>query len=442
MNQLTRQEITPTYYEILEISDENVSIEQIKRQYQKLLLIVDKLGSIMKKIEENIKNNDDNERKIELIIKAWQILKDPELRKVYDEELKAIRLNQDEIYNSEVDLDDMEYNEETKSYSIPCRCSGYHIITEHDLEQDIIKNKMESSEEINNKIEDNSKVTISENNKDLSNGLLNEAIDKKQEEEPQQNLSKNALKRLRRQQKWEETREARKTAWKEKDRKKKEEKRKAIKLGLSKSPPKKPKVESIPSDMKVVIDLSFDELMNDVEISSLTSQLSRCYSANRSATRPVNLYFTSCGGRVQERFNTKLQNYVNWKNVIFESRSYLDCFNKDELIYLTADSNECIQELDEQKIYIIGGLVDKNRHKSICYNKSQKDNIASAQLPIGNYVQLSTRKVLAVNHVFEILIRWLEYKDWEKAFLEVIPQRKFNVGRDEKTDVNAISETT
>ena len=31
---------TQTYYEILEISDENAPIEQIKQQYQKLLLLV------------------------------------------------------------------------------------------------------------------------------------------------------------------------------------------------------------------------------------------------------------------------------------------------------------------------------------------------------------------------------------------------------------------
>lgn len=27
--------------------------------------------------------------------------------------------------------------------------------------------------------------------------------------------------------------------------------------------------------------------------------------------------------------------------------------------------------------------------------------------------------------VYEIMLKWIEYRDWRKAFLEVIPQRKF-----------------
>jgi len=37
---------------------------------------------------------------------------------------------------------------------------------------------------------------------------------------------------------------------------------------------------------------------------------------------------------------------------------------------------------------------------------------------------MSVRHVLTVNQVLEIMLRWLEVQDWEKAFMEVIPRRK------------------
>jgi tRNA (guanine9-N1)-methyltransferase len=37
---------------------------------------------------------------------------------------------------------------------------------------------------------------------------------------------------------------------------------------------------------------------------------------------------------------------------------------------------------------------------------------------------MATRHVLTVNQVLEIMLRWLEVRDWEKAFLSVIPKRK------------------
>jgi DnaJ-class molecular chaperone len=40
-------------------------------------------------IDKNIKSDDNKDRKIEHIIEAWKIIKDPESRKIYDNELKG-----------------------------------------------------------------------------------------------------------------------------------------------------------------------------------------------------------------------------------------------------------------------------------------------------------------------------------------------------------------
>jgi tRNA (guanine9-N1)-methyltransferase len=80
--------------------------------------------------------------------------------------------------------------------------------------------------------------------------------------------------------------------------------------------------------------------------------------------------------------------------------------------------------LSPYSTYIVGGLVDKNRHKGICYKIAKERGIKTAKLPIGEYLEMQSRKVLATNHVVEIMVRWLECGDWGEAFMKVIPKRK------------------
>jgi tRNA (guanine9-N1)-methyltransferase len=83
-----------------------------------------------------------------------------------------------------------------------------------------------------------------------------------------------------------------------------------------------------------------------------------------------------------------------------------------------------LTELKPYSTYIIGALVDKNRHKAVCYKQAVAKGIKTAKLPIGEYIEMSHRSVLATNHVVEIMLRWLECRDWGEAFMKVIPQRK------------------
>jgi tRNA (guanine9-N1)-methyltransferase len=43
---------------------------------------------------------------------------------------------------------------------------------------------------------------------------------------------------------------------------------------------------------------------------------------------------------------------------------------------------------------------------------------------------------LTVNQVLEIMLRWLESRNWEKALLDVIPKRKFLELQDQKGEAN------
>ncbi|KAG2155096.1 guanine-1-methyltransferase-domain-containing protein [Suillus bovinus] len=194
---------------------------------------------------------------------------------------------------------------------------------------------------------------------------------------------------------------------------------------------------------QVVIDLGFDDMMTDKEVISLTSQLAYAYSANRRSSTPfTSLLFTSLNGRTKARLDAiNDAGYKRWTNTkwseegfdrIWTSKS--DSCDGDEdldahrasVVYLTADSEEELTELKEGEIYVIGGICDHNRYKNLCLDKAKTSFIRHARLPIGRYIaSLTTRKVLTVNQVFEILLKWVETRDWEQAFWSVIPKRKF-----------------
>ncbi|KAI0758110.1 guanine-1-methyltransferase-domain-containing protein, partial [Fomes fomentarius] len=220
-----------------------------------------------------------------------------------------------------------------------------------------------------------------------------------------------------------------------------------------------------PFAARVVVDLGFDDKMTENEVKSLTSQLAYTYSANRKASHPFSsLLFTSLNDRTKARMDAQNNAaYKRWVSAEWWEEGYEKLWegkedeSKEEavvesergdsgeeklrqprrrqpsraaqetVVYLTADSEEELTGLKEGETYIIGGIVDHNRYKNLCLNKSKEHNIRSARLPIGTYLaEMRTRKVLTVNQTFEILLKWIETRDWEEALYGVMPKRKFN----------------
>jgi len=182
-------------------------------------------------------------------------------------------------------------------------------------------------------------------------------------------------------------------------------------------------------------------MMTDKEMKSLTKQMCHTHGSNKRAEKCLKVYMTALPEEKTYYF-ARLDGFQNW-DVILDPRSYLDVFPKEQLVYLTSESENEITELDLSKVYIIGGIVDHNRLKGITFNKAMGQGIATARLPIDQLCNMKERKVLAVNHVFDILLKVIETDgNWEAAMEAVIPSRKFttytkkerNEQVDEETD--------
>ncbi|KAJ7437076.1 guanine-1-methyltransferase-domain-containing protein [Mycena galericulata] len=247
--------------------------------------------------------------------------------------------------------------------------------------------------------------------------------------------SKSSLKKAARREKFAaqklERRAKEKLAKKEKKRVK-AEKRAAGELDEEGEPPAKKRRVGPPFGGRVVVDLGFDEKMTEKEVQSLCSQLAYTYSANRNAGQHFSLIFTSLNGQTLARLESMSDaGYKRWINAEWWTEGYErlwadDPAVKPTVVYLTADSEDELTELKPDETYVIGGICDHNRLKNECLNKAVASGIRTARLPIGTYLsELRTRKVLTVNQAFEILVHWVETRDWEAAFHAVIPKRKF-----------------
>ncbi|KAK7062168.1 guanine-N(1)--methyltransferase [Favolaschia claudopus] len=276
-------------------------------------------------------------------------------------------------------------------------------------------------------------------------------------DQPAAQPSKSSLKKAARREKlaaFKLERRAREKLAKKEKKRIKAEKRAAGELDSEDEPKaKKRRIAGPPFGGRVVVDLGFDKIMTEKEVQSLCSQLGYTYSANRHSGHPFALFFTSLDGKTLARLESLGDaSYKRWTNTQWWSEGYerlweTDPAVKQSIVYLTADSDEELTELKPDETYVIGGICDHNRYKNECLNKAQATGIRTARLPIGTYLaDLRSRKVLTVNQAFEILVHWVETRDWESAFHAVIPKRKFdeNKGNDKVKSVKpekAASET-
>jgi len=98
-----------------------------------------------------------------------------------------------------------------------------------------------------------------------------------------------------------------------------------------------------------------------------------------------------------------------------QTPSEQDSIAQTEIVYLTAESENSLTQLDPGALYVIGGLVDHNRLKSHVHNtvtQCYSNRIKTARLPIQECLinEDGRRTVITVNQVYQILNQYWQIK--------------------------------
>ena len=196
------------------------------------------------------------------------------------------------------------------------------------------------------------------------------------------------------------------------------------------------------SSFRICLDLAFENVMTKKEIKSLVSQIKYCYSYNKNSKNPSFWAATSLSGDTMALLE-KETGFTEWSRRAFDGTSlsleeyYYNSstrrnenddvnFIKNNVVYLTSDSDHTVTTLEHDKVYVIGGIVDRNRLKRAAINRAETLGVQTAKLPLDEHLKkMPTTRVLTCNHVFHILLKWKEHDgDWGKALQEVLPTRK------------------
>lgn len=174
----------------------------------------------------------------------------------------------------------------------------------------------------------------------------------------------------------------------------------------------------------VVFDMSFMDEITVRERNLTVSQLSLCVDENRIHRQPSALIFT--GVDEESYWFKKLNKFSGINDVasIVTEKNYLDLYPKEDLIYLSPDGDP-MTTFDSNKVYIIGGFVDKPARPRLTLGKAKREGIKTARLPLDLYVKWETgSKYLCLNQVLGIFLDVNLHGNWYDAIIRNVPKRK------------------
>ncbi|KAK1948182.1 tRNA methyltransferase 10 B [Phytophthora citrophthora] len=219
--------------------------------------------------------------------------------------------------------------------------------------------------------------------------------------------------------------------------------------------------EAQTTGVRVVVDLAFAAQQTTRERHSIFKQLGCVYGYLKTCPldRLVSLRLVSC---TQELAAICVQHGVpSWK--IGKHEDALEqIYDSNELVYLSPDSENVLEQLDPACVYVVGGIVDRSvrkvgwihsfksqivhlTHCDPCkqgetQTKAASRGIRTARLPLQEYFEKAGTRVrthvMNVDSVIMVLNEVANHGDWGRAFQRAVPLRITRTKQHQKKTTN------
>lgn len=189
----------------------------------------------------------------------------------------------------------------------------------------------------------------------------------------------------------------------------------------------------------IVIDFSYENVMKPEELQKCAYQIVSTIYDGRLIVNPFNIHLCNVqmNGTLMRMLKSILKRAVDQTSVHVHRKSYLDIFDRNQLIYLSPDAKDELVEYDPDKVYIIGGLVDREPvYTPYSLDKIKSEDIVARRFPVSEYFDLNLLRgtqSFGINTTFRVLAAMSYFKDWSKAF-QYLPKRFTRKPKYEKTE--------
>ena len=178
---------------------------------------------------------------------------------------------------------------------------------------------------------------------------------------------------------------------------------------------------------KMVFDFGFEQDMKKRELLNLGVQMGLVFADNTRNKNPFDLWFCNMkSGTPTERIvkNNIGHMHETTSLINITEKSYLELFDRQQLIYLSPNASTVLREIPPQAIFVIGCIVDRAKIIQLTAGKASSEKVRCYKLPLDDYLFFKGNKVLTVNQVFSIMNSVKEDGDWQRAFDLFVPKRK------------------